>query len=135
MGKKNIGLAMLLAVLVGLHTLSSTASEEPVQHLELADITSIEQAKKVFFETTTQLKSKTKLDSAELNEVHIVTYSLEKAVAYFSENTVGERQAVAKIMAELVELIHIGSENNRATQTSVYLSEYFKLAEMFAKDL
>ena len=90
---------------------------------------------KVFNETTAQLKQKTKLDSAAMNDIHIITYSLEKAVAYFSENMVGEQQANAKEMAELVEEIHLGSENNRVEETSQSLDQYFELADTFAAEL
>jgi len=38
-------------------------------------------------------------------------------------------------MTEVVELIHLGSENNRAAETKVYLEAYFKLASAFSKGL
>ena len=45
------------------------ASEKPVQHLDLPEVTSIEEANRVFAETTAKLKQKTKLDDAELQEI------------------------------------------------------------------
>ena len=108
------------------------ASEKPIQHLDLPDVSSIEEANRVFAETTTQLKQKTQLDSAELQEVHIITYSLERAITYFAQNLVGEKQLDAEKMAELVEQVHLESENNRATTTADYLKEYFSLAERFS---
>ena len=137
MNRKNIFSLKHLAItlLVCLFSSSIQASEEPVKHLDLPDVTSKQEAVKVFNETTAQLKQKTKLDSAAMNDIHIITYSLEKAVAYFSENMVGEQQANAKQMAELVEEIHLGSENNRVEETSQSLDKYFKLADTFAAEL
>ncbi len=65
----------------------------------------------------------------------MITYSLEKAVAYFADNTQGEQQAAANKIAEVVELVHIGSENNRAAETKSYLEEYFTLANTFSSTL
>lgn len=113
----------------------SFADEKSVQHLNLPDITSEQEAKQVFSETIAALQKKEKLDAAELHEIHIITYSLEKAIAYFSEHIEGDEQAAAKSLAEQVELIHIASENNRAAKTKDYLKEYFHLASSFAKRL
>jgi len=122
-------MALLIVLVAGLHTVSA-ASDKSVQHIELADIDSFDEAKQVFSETTSQLQEKAKLDAVELQNIHIITYSLEKAVAYFVENMQGEQQIAATKMAELVELIHIGSENNRPVK--VDLEAYFKLAETFS---
>lgn len=108
------------------------ASDKPIKHIIIEDITSNEEAVKVFTETTQQLKAKTKLDNTEMNEIHVITYSLEKAVAYFSENTVGEQKDTAIKMAEVVEMIHLGSENNRSEETAQSLEQYFVLADDFA---
>lgn len=132
---KKITLAFGLAFLTTLNVLTVVASDKPVQHLQLEDITTLDEAKRVFSETTAQIESKNKLDADELHDIHIITYSLEKAVAYFAENSTGEQQVTAKKMAEVVELVHLGSENNRAEETKVYLIEYFKLADKFSKGL
>ena len=66
---------------------------------------------------------------------HVITYSLEKAVAYFSKNMEGDQQVSAKEIAELVELIHLSAENNRASETEVYLQEYFELANTYREGL
>jgi len=124
-------MALLIVLVAGLHTVSA-ASDKSVQHIELADIDSFDEAKQVFSETTSQLQKKAKLDAVELQNIHIITYSLEKAVAYFVENMQGEQQIAATKMAELVELIHIGSENNRPADVKVDLEAYFKLAETFS---
>lgn len=122
----------LIVTFSALYATAGIAAEKPVQHLKLADITSYDEAKKVFIETTSQIKSKTKLDAAELHEIHMITYSLEKAVAYFVENMKDEQKIAVKKIADVVELIHLGSENNRTVETKIYLEEYFKLAEAFA---
>lgn len=134
--RKNIFSLKYLAITL-LVFFSSTiqASEEPVKHLELPDVTSKQEATQVFTETTFQLRQKTELDSAAMNDIHIITYSLEKAVAYFSENMAGEQQANAKEMAEVVEMIHLDSENNRVEETAQSLEKYFQLAEQFAAQL
>jgi hypothetical protein len=63
----------------------------------------------------------------------MITYSLEKAVAYLSENIKDDQQASVKEMARLVELVHVSAENNRATETEVYLREYFELANTYSE--
>lgn len=114
---------------------SETAPDKPVKHLHVADVTSMEEAKRVFQATTAQLKTKTKLDEAELSDIHFITYSLEKAVAYFSENLEGETQKLAKDVAEVVESIHIASENGRRTPAKQHLDDYFTLAEALSSGL
>jgi len=135
MTMKYTSLALLMILVTALHTVTAAASDKPVQHIELADITSFEEAKQVFSKATSELNAKDKLDAAELQEIHIITYSLEKAVAYFAENMQGEQQATAKKMAEMVEFVHIGSENNRSAETKTYLKEYFELADVFSSKL
>ena len=95
-------------------------------------IVSLEKAISVFNETTAAIKSKVKLDADELHEIHIITYSLEKSIAYFSENMDGEKQSLAKEIAEVVESIHLASENNRFTEAKSHLENYFKLSDKFS---
>jgi len=128
-------ISIVLTIFTLLNITYSHAEEEPVQHLQLDDITSLENAKYVFFDTTSQIRSKSKFDATELNEIHIITYSLEKAVAYFAGNLSSEKQLMAKEMAETVELIHIASENNRTAETQAYVAQYLKMAESFTTDL
>jgi hypothetical protein len=111
------------------------ASDKPTQHLRLPDVTSLEEAKKVFLETTSVLQSKRELGAKELIEIHLTTYSLEKAIAYFVENMKSDQQIKAKEMAEVVELIHLASETDRAEETRVYLEEYSKRAFAFTERL
>jgi flagellar biosynthesis component FlhA len=110
---------------------SDESKEEPVQHLKIADVTSMKDAEKIFIEKTSEIKSKKKLDQVELQQIHIITYSLEKSVAYFVENLKGERQELAKEIAVIVEDIHISSENSRKEMTETHLNKYFDLAEKF----
>ena len=110
---------------------SDEAKEEPIQHLKIADVTSVNDAKNIFIEKTSEIKSKKKLDQLELQQIHIITYSLEKSVAYFVENLIGERQELAKEIAVVVEDIHISSENNRQEKTKTLLNKYFDMAEKF----
>ena len=131
----SIAFSVLLFTIASLHSSLAISAEKPVQHLKLSDITSFKEAKKVFIETTAQIRSKTKLDAAELHEIHMITYSLEKAVAYFADNMKAEQKNAARKIAEVVDLVHLGSENNRTAETKVYLEEYFKLAEAFTKKL
>ena len=65
----------------------------------------------------------------------MITYSLEKAVAYFVENSSGDQRDDAEKMAELVELVHIASENNRKDETEANLVNYFSLASEFETEL
>jgi hypothetical protein len=60
------------------------------------------------------------------------TYTLEKSIEYFGLNLDGEKQAISKKLAGIVENIHINSENNRKEQTKKYLNEYFELADKLA---
>ena len=107
------------------------ASDGPVQHLKIADVTSMQDAKKIFIDKTAEIKARKKLDAAELQQIHFITYSLEKSVAYFAENLEGRRQELAKEIAIIVEEIHLASENNRREETEKHLNEYFGLAEKF----
>lgn len=114
---------------------NALAADKPTQHLQLPDVTSLEEAKKVFLETTSVLESKRELNAAELNDIHMTTYSLEKAIAYFVENTKGGQQVEAKQMADVVELIHLASETNRADEARIYLEDYSKRALAFSEKL
>ena len=111
------------------------AADKPTQHLQLPDVTSLAEAKTVFLETTSILQSKQELDAKELNKIHITTYSLEKAIAYFVENMNGDQQIEAKKMADVVELIHLASETNRADEARVYLQDYANRASNFTEKL
>ena len=129
-------LATLAATLfIMLASLSSTNAQKPVQHLDLPDLTSLEEAKNIFLETTKALKEKQTLDEPELNEVHIITYSLEKAVAYFKDNLENENQLLANQMAVVVEEVHLASENNLDLETKSHLQVYFRLADSLTPQL
>lgn len=127
--------AITLSLFTTAFTPASYASEEPIQHLKLADVSSYEDAKQIFLNTTADIKSKQKLDAAELQEIHIITYSLEKSVAYFVEHLNGAQQDAAKALAEIVEEVHLDSENNRTAETKAHLESFFEMADRFAKGL
>ena len=114
---------------------SHEQDEKPIQHLKLEDIATESKAVALMKSTTEQLRTKTKLDALELHQIHMITYSLEKAVAFFAENLSGARQETAQEMAVVVEEVHLNSENNRKEATKAALEQYFALFESFTKDL
>ena len=63
----------------------------------------------------------------------MITYSKEKAVAFFAENLSGALQVIAQEMAVVVEEIHLSSENNLEDATKAALDQYFALFESFTK--
>ena len=104
------------------------AEERAVQHKVVADITTVDEAKRVFLDTTEQIRSKTQFNQQALHDIHFITYSLEKSVAFYVENLEGKGRQIAKKMAVVVEHIHINSENNRKRETKEHLKNYFQLA-------
>lgn len=132
---KFVLLAIFATTLTTHLSVPAFATTKAIKHIDLPDITSYVEAIEVFNQTTSELREKNKLDVTELQEIHIITYSLEKAIAYFSENMEGNQQVSAKEIAELVELVHVSAENNRASETEVYLQEYFELANTYLEGL
>jgi hypothetical protein len=112
---------------------NSEQDEKPIQHLKLEDIATESSAVEVMQSTTEQLRAKTTLDALELHEIHMITYSLEKAVAFFAENLRGARQVTAQEMAIVVEEVHLSSENNRKDATKAALDQYFALFDSFTE--
>lgn len=110
---------------------SDESKEKPVEHLKILDVTSMEEAKNIFIEKTSEIESKEKLTPSELQEIHFITYSLEKSVAYFAENLEGKKQVLAKEMTVVVEEIHLSSEKNQQEKTQEHLKKYFDLADEF----
>ncbi|WP_394129363.1 DUF6746 family protein [Shewanella maritima] len=110
---------------------SNMAEEKPTQHLKVAEVTSMEQAKKVFLMKTAEMMSKQQIDQKAAADIHIITYTLEQSVAYFTENLTGEKQALATQMAEVVERIHLTSETSRTDQLKTHLGEYYQLVDQF----
>ena len=111
----------------------SLADDKPVQHLKVEDITTASEADSVFNQTTLQLKSMQSLNEQELHDIHMITYSLEKAIAYYVVNSNGDQKMSAEKIAEVVEQIHLASENGKQGKVRTYLDEYFELADQFAK--
>ena len=125
--------AILAIILTSFFSAPAFATTVAVQHMNLPDITSYEEAKAVFNQTTAELRGKNNLDETELHEIHMITYSLEKAIAYFSMNMKDDQRVSAKEIAKLVELIHVSAENYRAAETEMYLLEYFELANAYSE--
>lgn len=108
---------------------SETEKETAVLHMKIADVTSLQEATKIFQDITADFKHDTAAKSLDLHKLHMTTYTLEKSIAYFAENLKGEEQNLAQKIAVVVEDIHINSENNRQEITKNYLNEYVSLAE------
>lgn len=104
-------------------------NEKPIQHLKLEDIYSLEEASAVFADEVDFIVGKEELTALALHEIHMSTYSLEKAVAYFVENSEAEGQILAEQIAVVVEEIHLASENNRSEDTRSYIDQLDKLAK------
>ena len=110
---------------------NAVSEEKPIQHLNVPDITSLEEAKKLFVEKTLEMKSKQVLDVEALQQIHLITYSLEKSVAYFSKTLSGNERLLINDIAQIVEAIHLHSEHNRPVETENQLTHYFNLASRF----
>lgn len=106
--------------------------EQSIRHLKVDEIESIEVAIKKFYESTAAIKNKKLLNSSELHEIHVITYTLEKSIQFFINNLSGESQVLAENAAIIVENIHIASENNRRQSTVENMREYFQLADQLA---
>ena len=104
-------------------------NEVPIQHLKLEDIYSLEEASAVFAKEVDFIVGKEELTAGALHEIHMSTYSLEKAVAYFVENSEAEEQNLAEQISVVVEEIHLASENNRSEDTRSYIDQLDKLAK------
>ncbi|MGB5252021.1 MAG: DUF6746 family protein [Sedimenticolaceae bacterium] len=126
---------LALLVFTMLFSLSALAVDEsrekPTQHLQVADVQSMEEAKAIFIDKTAEIRAKQPLNLENASQIHIITYTLEKSVAYFAENLQGEKQEIAKKMAVVVEDIHITSESNRLENLKEHLNKYFGLVDEF----
>ena len=129
---------LIFAFLVMFFSLSVLASgeskEKPTQHLKIVDVTSMIEAKEIFVVKTAEIIGKKSIGIKESAEIHIITYSLEKSVAYFVENLKGSKQKLAKEMAVVVEDIHINSERNQLEKLKKHLKEYVNLVDKFLFD-
>jgi hypothetical protein len=114
---------------------SQASEDKPVQHLKLESISDAATAKSVFLQETAALKAKNKLDAQALQDIHIITYSLEKSVAFYTQSSNLSTQAEAKVLADVVEALHLNSENNRTVATQKNLTQYFSLADKFKPHL
>ena len=110
---------------------SDISKEKPTQHLKIADVTTMKDAKTIFLGKTHEIMEKKSIGLKEASEIHVITYTLEKSVAYFAENLKGEKQSLAKEMAVVVEKIHLTSESNQLEKLQEHLKEYFSLVDKF----
>jgi len=128
--KKNV--LLFLTFIFALPVMATENSKEiSVKHVKIADVTSMEEAKSIFIKNTSEIRRKKKFNLLELQQIHIITYSLEKSVSYLVENLKDERQYLAKKIAVSVEDIHVNAENNRPQKTIEHLNKYLNLADKF----
>ena len=126
---------LALLVFTMLFALSALAvdesKEKPTQHLQVTDVQSMKEAKEIFIDKTAEIRARKPLNLENASRIHIITYALEKSVAYFAENLTGEPQELAKQIAVVVEDIHIASESNRLEELKEHLNKYFDLVDEF----
>jgi hypothetical protein len=106
-------------------------SDAPIQHLQLEEITSAEEAATVFAKEVAFIQDQKELTPGAMHAIHMSTYSLEKAVAYYAENLEDVQQELAGEIAAVVEEIHLASENNRAEETEKHVRKLASLVEDF----
>ena len=123
----------LLVICVVLCANVQASAEKPVQHIKLDAVKDAATAKIVFNKETEVLRSKKNLDAKTMQEIHIITYSLEKSVAYYVESGDKETQIQAKVLADVVEELHLSSENLRKDESKNNLKKYLQLADKFKK--
>ncbi len=128
---KNFIVLLLTFAFIASVQANGFSKDKPIQHLKVSSVNSMAEARKIFLEKAFEINSKQKLDEAELQQIHIVTYTLEKSVAFFVENLTGESQELTKELAVIVEKIHLNSENNRKDDTKKQLNKFFELANKF----
>jgi hypothetical protein len=123
---------LVFTMLFSLCALAADESKEkPTQHLQVADVQSMEEAKAIFIDKTAEIRSKKPLNLENASQIHIITYTLEKSVAYFAENLKGEKQKLAEKIAIVVEDMHIASESNKLEALKEHINKYFVLVDEF----
>ena len=126
-----ISLSTLLYFSANLHA----GEEKPIKHMEKANITDAAKAKEVFLADTKKLMAQGELNEKALHQIHFITYSLEKSVAFYAEQGKEEIQTIAQEMAAVVEEVHLNSENNRTEETRKSLDQYFAMAKKLEAQL
>lgn len=128
---KQLALLVFL-VLCSVSALATDESKEkPTQHLQVADVKSMQEAKAIFIDKTAEIRAKQPLSLENASHIHIITYTLEKSVAYFAQNLTGQKQEQAKAIGVVVEDIHLTSEGNRLEELKEHLNKYFDLVNEF----
>lgn len=128
---RNLLCAFFVLAFASMSHASDGSQEKPIKHLTVPTVDSLAEAQKIFIEKTFEINSKRKLDEKELHQIHIITYTLEQSIAYFNANLTGESKELTKTIADVVENIHLSSENNRKAETEKHLKKYFELARTF----
>ena len=126
---KKLNLIIVLLSLSMASVATEVEPEKPVQHLKLPAVTTLNEAEQVFLKKTEELKSFEVFDASSLQEIHVITYSLEKSLAYYVKHLTGKNKSLAEAMAAEVERVHLNSENNRAKETQSHLNNYFRMAQ------
>jgi hypothetical protein len=126
---------LALTVLALVFSLSVAAAdgpdEKPIQHLNVPAVSSMQEAKEIFIDKTVDIRRKRPVSLETSAQIHVITYTLEKSVAYFADNLTGEKQDLAKELAVVVEEIHLSSERNRLAELEGHLDQYFSLVDRF----
>lgn len=91
--------------------------------------------KAVVIDGTAEIAKRSAPDAVQAGEIHINTYTLEKGVAYFADNLTGERQALAREIAAVVEDIHVASERGRLDELAAHIDKYQGLIDRFLPGL
>ena len=75
----NKSVILIFSLVFALHVMASDESkEEPVQHLKIADVTSMKDAKKVFIEKTSEIRSKKNLTNWNCSKYTLLRILLRK---------------------------------------------------------
>ena len=76
---------LVLLVFTMLFSLSALAADEsnekPTQHLQVADVQSMEEAKAIFIDKTAEIRAKTPLNIENVSQIKIITYTFKNSVA------------------------------------------------------
>ena len=116
----------LFAAMIGL-TLPVLADDRP-GHYEGKPAETLEQAVANFSEYNTRLEAileRGELSSSDLHEVHRITYTLENALHKLEEEVEG--------LAEVLEEVHLASENADAATVEFRGREYLQMSRRIIK--
>ncbi len=101
-------------------TTSAPAKDEKVQHYEAKEIKTAADALRVLDETSAQVASvlkNTPLSTAQLEEIHKITYTMEAAVEVLRGKETAANKAQRASLADNVEVLHKASESHAEQRT------------------